>query len=106
MVVLAVTWVANPGLESEVAGIFSKLQAASRQEPGCLMYIVHRHRADARTFFIYEQYRNDAALEAHRQSPHFQRYAVVALKDIAERTQGEFYLPLDDDSRLDRRQPR
>jgi quinol monooxygenase YgiN len=103
MVVLAVTWMANPGHEAEVAEIFIKLQEASRQEPGCLMYIVHRHRTDPRVFFIYEQYRNDAALEAHRQSTHFQQYAITALKDIGERTQGELYSLLDDDSRLDRR---
>ena len=103
MIVLAVTWVANPGHEAEVAEIFIKLQAASRQEPGCLMYIVHRHRTDPRQFFIYEQYRNDAALEAHRQSPHFRQYAITELKDIGERKQGELYSPLDDDSRLDRR---
>ena len=48
MIVLAVTWMANPGHEDEVAGIFGKLQAASRQEPGCLMYIVHRHKDDPR----------------------------------------------------------
>jgi len=94
---------ARPGHEVEVAEIFTELQAASRQEPGCLMYIVHRHRSDPRLFFIYEQYRNDVALEAHRQSPHFQQYAVTALKDIGERTLGELYVPLDDDSRLDRR---
>ena len=103
MVVLAVTWMANPGHEAEVAQIFMKLQEASRQEPGCLMYIVHRHRTDPRVFFIYEQYRNGAALEAHRQSPYFQQYAITALQNIGERTQGEMYLPLDDDSRLDRR---
>ncbi len=94
MVVLAVTWMARPGHEDEVAGIFGKLQAASRQEPGCLMYVVHRHRADSTRFFIYEQYRDDAALEAHRQSPHFQEYAIRALKDIGERKEGELYLPL------------
>jgi len=94
---------ARPGHEVEVAEIFTELQAASRQEPGCLMYIVHRHRSDPRLFFIYEQYRNDVALEAHRQSSHFQQYAVTALKDIGERTLGELYVPLDDDSRLDRR---
>lgn len=103
MVVLAVTWMAKPGHEAEVAEIFIQLQAASRQEPGCLMYIVHRHRDDPRHFFIYEQYRNDAALEAHRQSPHFQQYAVTGLKDIGERARGDLYSPLDDDSRLDRR---
>ena len=94
MIVLAVTWVANPGKEGEVAQIFHKLEEASRQEPGCLMYIVHRHRADPRRFFIYEQYRDDAALDAHRRSPHFQKYAVNALNGIAERKDGELYSPL------------
>ena len=94
MVVLAVTWVAKPGHEEEVAGIFGKLQAASRQEPGCLMYVVHRHRTDSTRFFIYEQYRDDAALEVHRQSPHFQEYAIRALKDIGDRKEGELFSPL------------
>lgn len=103
MVVLAVTWVAHPGKEAEVANIFGKLEDASRQEPGCLMYVVHRHRTDPRLFFIYEQYFNDAALEAHRQSPHFQQYLMIELKEIGDRTQGELYVPLNDDARLDRR---
>ena len=94
MIVLAVTWVANPGKETEVAEIFRKLEAASRQEPGCLMYIVHQHRTDPTRFFIYEQYRDEAALEAHRQSQHFQRYAVTELNAIGKRREGELYLPL------------
>jgi len=94
MVVLAVTWMAKPGHEDEVAQIFTKLQAASREEPGCLMYVVHRHKTDAQRFFIYEQYRDNAAREAHRNSPHFQEYVVKRLKDIGERKEGELYLPL------------
>jgi quinol monooxygenase YgiN len=94
MVVLAVTWMAKPGHAEEVARIFGKLQAASRQEPGCLMYVVHRHRTDSTRFLIYEQYRDDAALEAHRKSQHFQEYAVNALQGIAERKEGELFSPL------------
>ncbi len=94
MLVLAVTWMANPGHEKEVAIIFSKLEAASRQEPGCLMYVVHRHVDDSRRFFIYEQYRDAAATEAHRNSPHFQEYLVKGLRSIGERQQGELYRPL------------
>lgn len=95
MVVLAVTWVANPGKEAEVAEVFRELEAASREESGCLMYMVHRHRSEAGRFFIYEQYRDDTALAAHRQSPHFQRYAVKTLPGIATRGEGELYCPLD-----------
>jgi quinol monooxygenase YgiN len=94
MLVLAVNWMANAGHEDEVAEIFTQLQAASRQEPGCLMYIVHRHQSDPRHFFIYEQYRDEAALEAHRNSPHFQQYAVTAVKGIGERVRGDLYTPL------------
>ena len=94
MVVLAVTWMAKVGRESEVAAIFEKLSVESRKEPGCLMYIVHRHKTDSQRFFLYEQYRDDAAREAHRQSPHFQEYVVRALKDIGERKEGELYSPL------------
>jgi quinol monooxygenase YgiN len=97
MIVLAVIWIANSGHEEEVADIFRKLQAASREERGCLMYIVHRHQNDPRTFFIYEQYRHDAALQAHRESSHFQEYAVKGLKDIGVRKQGDLYAPLVED---------
>ena len=98
MVVLAVTWKANPGKEIEVAETFRKLEEASRTEPGCLMYVVHQHRSEPARFFIYEQYADDAALEAHRKSDHFQDYAVRALSGIGERLQGDLYTPLSDSS--------
>jgi (4S)-4-hydroxy-5-phosphonooxypentane-2,3-dione isomerase len=94
MVVLAVTWQAKDGWQDEVANLFRTLQQESRKEAGCLMYVVHRHRTDAHRFFIYEQYRDDAALKAHRDSEHFQRYAVGELSKLATRIEGELYDPL------------
>jgi len=95
MTVLAVTWMAKEGHEQEVSQIFRQLEADSRKEPGCVMYVVHRHRTDQRRFFIYEQYRDDAALEAHRASAHFQKYAVGELHKHGSRVEGELYRPLD-----------
>ncbi len=94
MIVLAVTWMAKEGEENAVAEIFRHLEVESRKEPGCLLYIVHRHRTNHRRFFIYEQYTDDAALEAHRGSPHFQKYAVGELSKHGERVEGELYKPL------------
>jgi quinol monooxygenase YgiN len=94
MVVLAVTWMAKAGHENDVAGIFSKLSEASRQEPGCVMYIVHRHKTDPRRFFIYEQYKDDAALEAHRAAPHFLQFARKELPKVADRVEGNLFEPL------------
>jgi (4S)-4-hydroxy-5-phosphonooxypentane-2,3-dione isomerase len=94
MVVLAVTWVAKAGREGEVADIFTTLTEDSRKEPGCSMYQVHRHKTDPRRFFIYEQYKDDAALEAHRNAPHFLQYARKDLPKIADRIEGHLYEPL------------
>jgi quinol monooxygenase YgiN len=94
MVVLAVTWMAKVGRENEVAGIFTKLTEASRKEPGCSMYVVHRHKTEPRRFFIYEQYKDDAALEAHRAAPHFLQFAKKDLPKVADRVEGHLFEPL------------
>jgi quinol monooxygenase YgiN len=94
MVVLAVTWMAKVGNEAAVASIFAKLTEESRKEPGCTMYQVHRHKTDSRRFFIYEQYNDDAALEAHRTAPHFLQFARKDLPKIADRVEGHLFEPL------------
>jgi len=94
MVVLAVTWMAKTGRESEVVAVFEKLTTESRKEPGCLMYQVHKHKTDPRRFFVYEQYKDDAALEAHRTSPHFLQLAKKDLPKIGDRTEGHLFEPL------------
>ncbi len=45
-----------------------------RQEPGCLVYRVHRARKDPDLFMFYEMYVDAAALDAHVKSPHFATY--------------------------------
>jgi (4S)-4-hydroxy-5-phosphonooxypentane-2,3-dione isomerase len=94
MVVLAVTWMAKMGREGEVAALFSKLTEESRKEPGCLMYQVHRHKTEPRRFFVYEQYKDDAALEAHRSAAHFLQYAKKELPKLGERIEGQLYEPI------------
>ena len=91
MVVLVVTWMAKMGRETEVAALFSKLTEESRKEPGCLMYQVHRHKTEPRRFLIYEQYKDDTALEAHRAAPHFLQFARKDLPRLADRVEGQLY---------------
>lgn len=55
------------------------LTDASRREPGCLTYVPHTLEGDPNTVFIYEQYRDQAAREAHSASEHFKKYAVGCL---------------------------
>ena len=95
MIVLAVTWVAKEGQEEKAAEILRRLTEASLREPGCLMYAVHRHRDNPRQFFLYEKYKDEAALEAHRQAPHFLELARGSLPQIAERRDANLYVPVE-----------
>lgn len=63
------------------------LTEASRQEPGCVTYVCHFLADDPATILIYEQYRDDAALEHHRNTPHFKQHAIGGLYQLMkERT--------------------
>ncbi|MCU1300342.1 MAG: Antibiotic biosynthesis monooxygenase [Candidatus Sulfotelmatobacter sp.] len=94
MVVLAVTWMAKAGHDSELPPIFARLTEESRKEAGCVMFQVHRHKTEPRRFFIYEQYRDDAALESHRTTFHFLQYARKELPKVADRIEGQLFEPL------------
>lgn len=95
MICLAVTYVIRPGHEAHAAALFATLTAATRTEPGNLMYIAHRSTTEPRRFFLYEQYRDQAALDAHRASPHFAEHAVNGLYPIAESREAELFAPFD-----------
>ncbi len=94
MLVLAVTWKARPGNEGEVARVFAIMQVESRKEPGCRMFVAHQHLSDPTRFFIYEQYDDQAALDAHRASPHFRKYVAGELPKLGERVEGELFKPI------------
>jgi len=62
-----------------VAQCLHELTLASRAEPGCVSYNTHFVEDDANTVVIYEQFKDQAALEAHRAAPHFEKLAVGGL---------------------------
>ena len=65
-----------------VAELLRLLTAETRKEPGCLAYIPHFVADEPGTVLIYEQYKDEAGLEAHRSSAHFQQYASGGLYQL------------------------
>jgi autoinducer 2-degrading protein len=47
---------------------------ASRKEPGNLRFDLVRSNATPSLFYLYEVYKDDAAIQAHRATPHFARW--------------------------------
>jgi quinol monooxygenase YgiN len=68
-----------PEDRDDISEILRQLSEASRQEPGCVHFLPHRLEADPDTVIIYEQYKDTAAADAHRQSAHFKQFAVGGL---------------------------
>ncbi len=91
MICVAVTYVVKTGHEAEALGLLSRLTEATRREPGCRMYLAHRSTTDPRRLFLYEQYDDQAALDAHRGSPHFAELAAGGLFPLLESRSPELY---------------
>jgi quinol monooxygenase YgiN len=66
---IAVRWTINPGEEQRVRELADSMLAPSNAEPGCQAYILHTDPADPSALFLYEQYDDEAAFQAHCDSP-------------------------------------
>lgn len=85
--ILSVTWVAKAGDEDRIASILKLLAISSRDEPGCVQFVVHRGPSDPRLFFLYEVYRDASALNEHSESEHFKRYVLGQALPLLESRQ-------------------
>jgi autoinducer 2-degrading protein len=69
MIALIARYQVKPGHADEVVAALRRMKPeVEAHEPGCTQYIVHR---DGDLVVLYEQYADLAALEAHRETPHF-----------------------------------
>jgi quinol monooxygenase YgiN len=79
----------------QVADLLRQLTVMSRQEPGCMTYIAHTVEDDPNTVVIYEQYKDRQALDFHRTTPHFQKFAVGGLFQLMRERQLENLTAID-----------
>ena len=59
------------------------------------MYVVHQRKDEPHRFLVYEQYKDEAALEAHRNSAHFAQYATNGVYPMIDERDAGLYHPLD-----------
>ena len=51
---------------------------SERDEPGCARFNVLQDQQDPNTYYFYEVYKDEAALEAHRAAPHYAVWRAAA----------------------------
>ena len=96
--VVSAHWRAKDGKEGRLAELIEELAPPSRAEPGNRFYQAQRSAEDPDLFFLYEQYEDEAAYQAHMDSEHFTRLVKEeAIPELLEERRREFFETLVDD---------
>jgi len=59
--------------------------SGARKEPGCRQFEVLVDPGDRTKVMLFEVYNDEAAFEAHQQTPHFKKYLAEAVPLLASR---------------------
>lgn len=87
MLVVLVQVTVKPGMLAEFErAILANAYGARSKEPGCLRFDVSQKEDDPTAWLFYEVYRDSAAFEAHRASPHFAAYQEVADRALTSKS--------------------
>jgi len=73
--------------EEFLAAITANATSTFADEPGCLRFDVCRSQADPNHFVFYEIYRDEAALAAHREAPHFATWREAVARTVVPGSQ-------------------
>jgi quinol monooxygenase YgiN len=77
-------WQVKEGRLDTVLNLLTEVVKKSKAEEGNLFYKVHQDNAAANTLLLFEGYKDEAALEAHRNSAHFQKIVVGEIVPLLE----------------------
>lgn len=87
MLVLVVSVKVKPGRADDyIAAVRADGEGTHANEEGNFQFSCVRDQADPDRFFLFEVYRDEAALEAHRGMPHFLKYREATADIYAEET--------------------
>ena len=77
--------VARPGKAEELKALLVGMAPHSRAEPGNLRWDIWQDQSQPDRIVLDELYRDDSAVAAHHQTPHYKDY-LLRIPDLADRT--------------------
>ncbi len=93
MIVLVARYYVKQGKGDEVEAHLKRMAPLVKEhEPRCKLYLANRSQEDPDQFLLYEQYADEAALEAHRATPHFQDIIEGKIVPLLERRERELFI--------------
>lgn len=83
MVIVIARFRPRPERRDDLVGLLEEVQAASRDDNGCLHYGYYTEITDPLGFIAVEEWRDRQALAAHLRQPHVARL-IVALPELSD----------------------
>ncbi len=92
MIVLVAKYTVKPGKGDAVEAALRRMAPLVKaHEPGCALYHANRAGDNADLFLLYEIYTDDAALAAHRETPHFKEIIEGTIVPLLDKRERELY---------------
>src|SRR5262249_25621363 len=92
MIVLVAKYIVKPGQGDAVEAALHRIAPLVKaHEPGCTLYHANRAADNPDLFLLYEHYADQAALAAHRETPHFKEIIEGTIVPLLERRERELY---------------
>ena len=88
-IIVVARWQLNAQVVEGVLSLVADLRKQTLAEPGCLGYDVFRSAEDPAQLLLLERYRDDAAIEIHRASQHYQELVVRCILPLISDRQVE-----------------
>jgi (4S)-4-hydroxy-5-phosphonooxypentane-2,3-dione isomerase len=90
--VLIARYYVTPGNSQAVREALGKMAARVKaDEPACLVYNANVDPQNENLYCLYEIYKDDAALVAHRETPHFKEIIEGIIVPLLEKREREIY---------------
>lgn len=95
MIILVARYYGKPGQGDAIAAALRQMAPlVQAQEPGCALYRAARAQDNPDNFLLYEEYEDEAALLAHRETPHFKEIIEGTIVPMLEKRERELYAPV------------
>lgn len=92
MIVLVAKYTVKAGQGDLVEAALNRMAPLVKAgEPGCKLYHANRSTENRDIFLLYEHYADQAALDAHRVTPHFKEIIEGTVVPLLELRQRELY---------------
>lgn len=94
MIIVSIVFAFAPQDADKAETILRELRDASAKEPGVVRFEVGRSQEKPHVFALWEVYRDQDAMNAHRSTEHFQRLVIDGLRPLAQQRSAETVIPI------------